>query len=189
MGGRPLAMHVPALTEHGVHSVVNMTCEYAGPQKTFAASGIVQLRLPTLDFTEPSVEDLIKGIRFIQERLVAEDGGRVYVHCKAGRARAACMVLCTLIAMEGMEGKEAFQAMKDKRPVVEKILLTYSSVQAFSSPEHQPSRDSCRKSWVECLSRNSSILTKGSSSKSVGSSPLSAWQSVPSTLSVGSNCP
>jgi len=133
MGGRPLAQHVPLLQQHEVHSVINMTCELAGPQSAYNAAGIVQLRLPTLDNTAPSVEDLRRGVAFARTRLNECCGGRVYVHCKGGRGRAAVMVLCCLIAMESLEPEAAFAVMKKQRPVVEKVILTYGCVHAFAT--------------------------------------------------------
>eukprot|EP00747_Dinoflagellata_sp_TGD_P025858 gnl/TRDRNA2_/TRDRNA2_131534_c0_seq1.p1 gnl/TRDRNA2_/TRDRNA2_131534_c0~~gnl/TRDRNA2_/TRDRNA2_131534_c0_seq1.p1 ORF type:complete len:170 (-),score=32.22 gnl/TRDRNA2_/TRDRNA2_131534_c0_seq1:534-995(-) len=133
MGGRPLAHHIKELQEHNVHSVINVTCECAGPHRQYQDSGIVQLQLSTLDLTPPSFEDLQKGVAFAQSRVKECGGGRVYVHCKGGRGRSAVLVLCCLMAMDGMEPEAAFELMASRRPVVEKAVLSYECLKAFAA--------------------------------------------------------
>lgn len=52
-----------------------------------------QLRLPTLDHFEPSVDSLQEAIKFIKE--FKDRGQKVYIHCKAGHGRAAATGLLT----------------------------------------------------------------------------------------------
>lgn len=54
----------------------------------------LQLSTPDI-FNAPSLEQLIRGVHFMQE--TADRGGSVYVHCKAGRTRSATLVACYLI--------------------------------------------------------------------------------------------
>lgn len=62
---------------------------------------MTQLRIPTLDFdAAPSVEDLEKGIAFINA--FKEKNESVYVHCKAGRGRSALLVACYLVKVSSL---------------------------------------------------------------------------------------
>jgi hypothetical protein len=112
MGSMPLAADVHEIASAGIVGVVNMQAEWAGPIEAYAAAGIPQLRLPTLDTTEPSARDLVRGVRFLRARLAEAratrgpkedvDGraatSRVFVHCKGGRGRATAMVLAFFVA-------------------------------------------------------------------------------------------
>lgn len=114
LGALPLARDVPRWQTLGVGAVVNMCEEYAGPERAYAQAGIEQLRLPTIDFTPPSLESVQRGVAFIKAQLARGRG--VYVHCKAGRARSGTVVLCWLIAARGMSPAEAQARILACRP-------------------------------------------------------------------------
>ena len=129
-----------------------MCAEYGGPAREYARNGVEQLRLPTLDTTQPSARDLVAGVRWIQARLRAQPGARVLVHCKGGRGRASTMALAFQLAREmeaaspsSPRGRAAprrlMAAMKEKRPVVETAVARYPAVATF------------RKLWAEELQR------------------------------------
>ena len=113
IGALPLARDVEPLARLGVKGVVNTCLEYAGPQQGYATWGIEQLRVPTVDFTPPSMESIKKSIKFIKRH--AEKGDKVYVHCKAGRARSATVVMCWLIQSHRMSPAEAQRLLLQKR--------------------------------------------------------------------------
>lgn len=113
MGAMPLEQHVAPLHALGVRGVVNMCEEYGGPEASYARLGMSQLRLPTIDFTAPSLEDVERGVAFI--RAHAARGEKVYVHCKAGRARSATVVLCWLIERRGLSPEDALAFMRSRR--------------------------------------------------------------------------
>jgi len=79
-----------------IRGVVNLCEEYQGPEKSYKRLGMRQLRLPTTDHFEPSVEDLNKGVQFIADHQAL--GKRVYVHCRAGHGRSAALVFAWLLA-------------------------------------------------------------------------------------------
>ena len=72
--------HPKKLYNLGVRSVINMQTEYGGPVSYYDELGIQQLRLPTVDHFEPSLEYINQAIKFIQQK--KERGEKVYVHCK-----------------------------------------------------------------------------------------------------------
>jgi hypothetical protein len=55
-----------------------------------------------LDLCEPSYADVVRGIIFVRACLASKQGshpgGRVFVHCKAGRGRSALFSLCYLLS-------------------------------------------------------------------------------------------
>ena len=116
LGALPFSSDVASLQAEGVRAVVNMCEEYAGPEEVYERAGIVQLRLPTIDFTAPSLEHLKRGVAFIEQYVSAGQG--VYVHCKAGRGRSATMMLCWLVATKDMTPEEAYAFLLKKRPHV-----------------------------------------------------------------------
>uniref|UniRef100_A0AAV1T709 Uncharacterized protein n=1 Tax=Peronospora matthiolae TaxID=2874970 RepID=A0AAV1T709_9STRA len=68
LGAAPMAFlpHVDALVARGVGAVVNLCDEYAGPTNQYKRHHIQQLRLPTIDHFEPSLEALTAAVAFIQ---------------------------------------------------------------------------------------------------------------------------
>lgn len=114
IGSLPSATDLRNLAAQGVTAVVNMCEEYAGDDKTLTSLGMRQLRLPTLDYHCPEESHLLEGIRFIDARIA--DGGKVLVHCKAGRGRSAIMILCYLIAARKIPAADSLLILKKARP-------------------------------------------------------------------------
>ena len=52
-----------------VHSVINMTKEYAGPEEAYRAAGIEQLRLNIPDTFAPTSDVLDQGVEFARRRI------------------------------------------------------------------------------------------------------------------------
>lgn len=130
MGAMPLPQHAPQLHALGVRGVVNMCEEYAGPLEAYRRGGLVQLHLPTIDFTAPSFDDVVRGVAFIREH--AARGEKVYVHCKAGRGRSATLVLCWLMEREEIEAEEAQRRLVSRRRQVVSRLWRRAVVQRWA---------------------------------------------------------
>ncbi len=113
IGALPFASDVEKLAALGISGVVNTCQEYAGPVAEYDRFEIQQLRVPTIDFTHPTLESIQRSVQFIADQVDA--GGKVYVHCKAGRARSATVVVCWLIR-QGMTREEAQKLLLEKRP-------------------------------------------------------------------------
>jgi atypical dual specificity phosphatase len=130
LGALPMRRDVASMHKDGVRAVVNTCEEYAGPVAEYEQHGIEQFRMPTIDFTHPSLEDVEAAVAFMKDKI---DGGEtVYVHCKAGRARSATVVLCYLIAHEGMTPAEGQKLMLEKRPHINPRLTQRPVVQEFN---------------------------------------------------------
>ncbi|CAJ1459917.1 unnamed protein product [Effrenium voratum] len=124
MGGRPLAMHVEELKAANVGLVVNMTAEWPGPAHEYEKQGIKQIRAPTVDTIPPAAQDVERVVQEVKDFLSSQKGA-VYIHCKGGRTRAACMMAACLVQIEGMPLSAAVALMRQRRPVVDQ------SVQGF----------------------------------------------------------
>ncbi|XP_052805552.1 phosphatidylglycerophosphatase and protein-tyrosine phosphatase 1-like [Mya arenaria] len=90
--------------------------DFCNTEKEWAAVGVTQLKVPTVDFTaSPSHEKICRAVDFMikyrNERL-----GSVYVHCKAGRTRSATVVACYLVKVHGWNPEEAIAHIEEKRP-------------------------------------------------------------------------
>lgn len=116
LGARPLKRDLGRLYAEGVRGVVNMCQEYPGPVTQYKELGIDQLWLPTIDFQPPSIEHIAQGVEYLHRK--TEAGEKVYVHCKAGRARSATVVICWLVQYRGLTLEEAQQHLLDCRPHV-----------------------------------------------------------------------
>ena len=135
LGATPMVIagHVTALHRAGVRAVVNMQAEYGGPVDAYAAlhPPIVQLWIPVVDHTEPSIEQLEAAVKFIAKHRAR--GERVLVHCKGGHGRSAAVVMAWMIYSEqdGSMTPEAAQQRLDAVRDVRKTLYTQPAIREF----------------------------------------------------------
>lgn len=129
LGAFPFARDVPAMAEAGVEAVVNTCEEYQGPIEQYEKHGIEQMRMPTIDFTHPSYEDVCRAVEFIEKHV--KNDSTVYIHCKAGRARSATVAICWLIKSKQITADEAQAWLNEKRPHVNHHLPSRPVVQQF----------------------------------------------------------
>lgn len=114
----------------GVKAVVNTCEEYGGPVAQYQQHGIEQFRMPTVDFTHPSLEDVTNAVEFVEENVL--NNKVVYIHCKAGRARSATVAMCWLMKAKGVSMQEAQKLLLEKRPHVNKRLCERPVIQEFA---------------------------------------------------------
>lgn len=114
LGARPIGRDPFHFKDLRVTGVVNTCEEFEGPVAAYAKLGIEQLWIPTVDFNHPSRENVVAGADFIQRH--AEQAGRVYVHCKAGRARSATIALWWLVRYRELAPEVAQQVLLKARP-------------------------------------------------------------------------
>jgi protein-tyrosine phosphatase len=104
--------------QEGITAVVNLRLEYQdffGPPLPLA-----YLWLPVVDFTNPSMEQLLLGTQFIETAV--KTGGRVLVHCRLGVGRSPTMAAAYLVRT-GLSVDEAVQRTikasgKDYSPII-----------------------------------------------------------------------
>ena len=129
LGALPFSRDVPHLQAEGVTGVINMCIEYPGPKIAYEKAGIEQLWLPTVDFTPPTMSDIQQAINFIERH--EKGGGKVYVHCKAGRGRSATVVLCWTMYRRGFTPEEAAVWLARQRPHINRDLAERPVVRGF----------------------------------------------------------
>lgn len=135
LGAFPFARDARKLQALGVRAVVNTCEEYAGPQAAYRDADIEQLRIPTIDFTPPSLPDVEQAVQFMDEQIA--QGKKVYVHCKAGRGRSATVVLCWLVANRQMTPEAAQAHLISARPHVNRGLAQREVVKQFAARKNQ----------------------------------------------------
>lgn len=131
IGALPFPSDVKRLHRIGVRGIVNTCEEYSGPSRLYQNYGIRQLRIQTVDFTHPSLESVENAVNFIAEHSLR--GESVYVHCKAGRARSATIVLCWLIHRHGLNPDDGQRLLLERRSHVNRRLVQRPVVQEFYS--------------------------------------------------------
>ena len=114
VGAFPFPGDVQGLSELGVKAVVNTCEEYNGPVNLYQHYGIDQFRIPTIDFTHPSFEDVVRAVEYV-DRHVA-NGDTVYIHCKAGRGRSATVAICWMMKARQISKEQAQRILLEKRP-------------------------------------------------------------------------
>ena len=131
LGALPFARDVPRLASEGVRGVVNTCEEYPGPVLQYQQFEIEQLRIPTVDFTHPSLEDVERAVAFMDSHIAKQE--TVYVHCKAGRARSATVVMCWMIKNRQLSADRVQQRLNQYRPHINQKLAQRPVVQEFQA--------------------------------------------------------
>lgn len=101
-----------------VSAVLNTCEEWEDHVGLYRELDVQYLRVPVVDFTVPTADELRAGARFIAEALARDR--TVYVHCKAGRGRSTCMLLAYYALYRGISPAEAHKLIKAKRGHISK---------------------------------------------------------------------
>lgn len=131
LGAVPFRRDVPALAALGVTGVVNTCEEFAGHPDLYRRYGIDQFWMPTVDFQPPKLADVEAAVAFMQAKTSA--GEAVYVHCKAGRARSATVVVCYLMAQQGWTAQQAQAWVQARRPQILRTVAEREVVRDFAA--------------------------------------------------------
>jgi predicted protein tyrosine phosphatase len=113
VGGQHKERGLARMKEQGITAVVNMREE-----SDDGARGVNlddNLWLPTTDDTAPSLEDLQRGVAFIQRHVEAGQG--VYIHCASGVGRAPTMAAAYLV-QTGATPEAAWRQIRQARPFI-----------------------------------------------------------------------
>jgi len=131
LGALPMRRELSRFNEMNVSGVINMCAEWNGHTSHYDDSEIDQLYLPTLDYNSPDINAVRDGVDFIAR--FAEQGRRVYCHCKAGRGRSATIALAWLIHSQNLTPRDAEQQLVNRRPQVNRRLASRESVLRFAA--------------------------------------------------------
>ncbi len=112
VGGRVHPEDIPALARAGITHVVDTRSEYCDDARLMAQEGIELLHVPAPDTYPLTVEQLMKGATWVNERL--EQGGRALIHCEHGVGRSV-LLTCAVLVYRGMHSHDALQLAQQKR--------------------------------------------------------------------------
>lgn len=148
-----IANHPEKLHKLGVRGVVNMCYEYPGPVDKYADLNIKQLRLPTVDHEEPTLDSFKEAMAFIKS--YKDRNEKVYVHCKAGHGRAASVAYAWMLTQNpSMTPKEINEVLCSKRKV-RKTLYKQRTIKTFYD-KHVKELTSSTCSTSTCSSEDTS---------------------------------
>ncbi|HYA98810.1 MAG TPA: dual specificity protein phosphatase [Ktedonobacteraceae bacterium] len=112
VGGRIHPEDIKALAAVGVTHVVDTRSEYCDDAEALAKEHIELLHLPTPDTQPLTIDQMLEGSEWVQERI--EQGGRVLIHCEHGVGRSALLTSAVLV-YNGMHALDALQLVQQKR--------------------------------------------------------------------------
>ena len=112
VGGRIRPEDIHALARTGITHVVDTRSEYCDDREALAKEHIELLYLPTRDTFPLTVEQLMEGAKWVNQRI--SDGGRVLIHCEHGVGRSV-LLTCAVLVYDGMHAQDALQLVQQKR--------------------------------------------------------------------------
>lgn len=112
VGGRIRPEDIHALSLVGVTDVVDTRLEYRDDEHALAKEHINLLYLPTPDTYPLTVEQLMQGAEWTNERI--REGGRVLIHCEHGVGRSV-LLTCAALVYNGMHARDALALVQRKR--------------------------------------------------------------------------
>lgn len=115
LGARPPPESFAHLRDAGFRRVVDMRIEEQDDPRLLASHGLSFLHLPTEDLRPVAIEDLWRGVAWVNEGLGRGDG--VLVHCQHGIGRSALLSCCVLVS-RGLTPPEALRLARRARPRV-----------------------------------------------------------------------
>ncbi len=126
LGGQPNDKGIPQLKKWEVTAIVSMRMKV--PKKAYQDAGFTLLHLPTVDQMPPTIADLQKGVKFIEE--VTNQGGKVYIHCRFGEGRGPSMAIAYLMS-QGLTLEDAITQVKKVRTFINPSLKQMLQLKEF----------------------------------------------------------
>lgn len=127
LGGQYSMRGFAKLKQMGVTGIVNMRSHSIHPDSKI--ENFNYLHLPTPDLNPPTIEDLNRGVEFIQKEI--DNKGKVYIHCLYGEGRGPSMLIAYLMST-GMNYDDAHQTIKNVRKFIN---LTFSQIDRLKEYE------------------------------------------------------
>lgn len=106
---RPLTEDADFLESRGIGTVISLT----ETPPSFEATSIQQFRIPVVDFTAPTLQQMIEFVDVVSDSTAG--GKPVAVHCTAGLGRSGTMAAVYLVA-NGATADEAMARVRELRP-------------------------------------------------------------------------
>ncbi|MCB9757967.1 MAG: dual specificity protein phosphatase family protein [Candidatus Omnitrophica bacterium] len=115
MGQQLLWFHKTIFTDKKINAVLDITVENREPFFIEKNKSIEYLRIPVLDRTSPTVEQLQQGVAWGLTQV--NQGRNLYVHCTGGHERSATFVAALLLRSGYFQTiDEAFKKIQCTRP-------------------------------------------------------------------------
>lgn len=112
VGGRVHPGDIKALALIGVRHVVDTRAEHCDDREALAYEGIELLYLPTPDTHPLSIEQLMQGTTWVNERM--DRGEHVLIHCEHGVGRSV-LLTCAVLVARGIHASAALELVQRKR--------------------------------------------------------------------------
>jgi protein tyrosine phosphatase (PTP) superfamily phosphohydrolase (DUF442 family) len=112
VGGRVHPEDIRTLRSLGVTHVIDTRSEYCDDKVALSNENIELLYLPTPDAQPLSIEQLLQGAIWANEKMNA--GGRVLIHCEHGVGRSV-LLTCAVLVHSGMHARDALALVRQKR--------------------------------------------------------------------------
>ena len=112
VGGRIHPRDIRALGKIGVTHVIDTRSEFVDDPVALGREHIELLYLPAPDTYALSVEQLVQGATWANEKI--QQGGRVLIHCEHGVGRSV-LLTCAVLVNSGMHASDALTLVKQKR--------------------------------------------------------------------------
>ena len=103
---------------------------WAGSTKSRFLKRLNHWGLQPSDRQAPSMEHLEQGVKFIQASI--ENGGKVYIHCKAGEGRGPTMAAAYLIH-SGLNWNDALETIRKARPFIRPTTLQINQLKKYEA--------------------------------------------------------
>lgn len=104
-GGQPSREGLQKLKAMGVTAIVNLRLEDNSEEEAVRELGLAYKRIPLPDTVPPTREQLVEFLDFVRQH----KGGKVYVHCAAGKNRTGAMVAAWRMEEHGMTPAAALE--------------------------------------------------------------------------------
>jgi len=141
LGAKEHAEDSDVLSACGISHVVNVTDNLPNFfAENLCLDGDIPLaycRVPVRDVRADGIDIFFdNACEFIGSALGTDPGGRVLVHCMAGRSRSATIVVAYLIKCRGYDLARAFELLREKRPSAMPNLGFWSRLEALEKQVH-----------------------------------------------------